>query len=1093
MGARILMCVAAAPALASIGFAAELKELPELGIKLSPDFQATLYADADLANDTYAMTLDSRGRVVVTTQGSIKTLLDTNNDGRADSAALLTRTATGAMGLCFDGNQLYYFADNGLWRVQDKNMDGIADAPPERLMEAKFREHGGHAMRRGPDGFWYFVAGNESELTPRHVTAPLSPITEPIAGALFRITPDGRRAQIIAHGFRNQYDFDFNWRGSIFTWDSDVERDYILPWYSPTRLYHVSYGGHHGWQLDGWVRSWNRPGYYIDTVDVLSEMGRGSPTGVASYRHNQFPEKYQDGLFLADWTFGRIFFSPLEKRDASYSAEPELFIEPIGSHGFAPTDLAVSPDGSLFISIGGRKTRGSVYQITHKSFRPKRWPETQAEFLKKPVIDQILDAPQPLDAWSRAQWMPKAKTISARSFAAAALDDGRSEKQRVRALEVVTELFGPLSREDAFRLSNSKSEAVRERLGWMMARGFPQNGKLILTKLAADRDPAVRVAALNSIQETIRNFTWTDLKGPFTSCLEHPDKRVRQAAAQVMAALPLRDWNDAMDEMRGLPPQSFLTAHLAAAWRRDQKRDLVVEKVLASGRDLQEPGLILETARLLMIALGDWQWIHPSMEGYTAYELAGPKDRLETYREPALQLVHSKFPGSTREVNVELSRLLAMLNDSSADGPAKLRALLTTESDPTMQFHYLTVLSKLEGKWPAELPKEIAGIVLSFDERLKGKDNRPKQNWSIRLNEVLARLIKLRPILETELLAGPNFISSEHLLLADVISPEARRQAAEAFFERAQDPQFPWTPQLVALLSMLPTEQVRPAFHAHWKEFGIRENIVLALSRAPVEADTPLFLEAMSTGHPAMIRTCLEALATLDVALKPNDLRKVAGTLLDSLTDPKDSATRTLALRLIEKQSQQTFGIPPETPSSNLRQLYRPVFQWFESTYPDQWTLLQNPDKRLSEWMAQWQRIDWNSGRVKEGKTIFNERACASCHANVNSLGPDLKGASSRYSVEDLFTSIAWPSREVAPNYRPWTFQMNHGQTYTGFVAFESADGVIVQTGPATTVRLPNDEIVSRNIANVSLMPEGLLDDLKDQDLADLYAYLKSL
>jgi putative heme-binding domain-containing protein len=70
---------------------------------------------------------------------------------------------------------------------------------------------------------------------------------------------------------------------------------------------------------------------------------------------------------------------------------------------------------------------------------------------------------------------------------------------------------------------------------------------------------------------------------------------------------------------------------------------------------------------------------------------------------------------------------------------------------------------------------------------------------------------------------------------------------------------------------------------------------------------------------------------------------------------------------------------------------------------------------------------------------------------------------------------------------------MKDGQTYTGFLAFESADGVIVQTGPATTVRLPESEILSRSPSSASLMPEGLLNDLKDQDLADLYAWLKTL
>jgi hypothetical protein len=50
-----------------------------------------------------------------------------------------------------------------------------------------------------------------------------------------------------------------------------------------------------------------------------------------------------------------------------------------------------------------------------------------------------------------------------------------------------------------------------------------------------------------------------------------------------------------------------------------------------------------------------------------------------------------------------------------------------------------------------------------------------------------------------------------------------------------------------------------------------------------------------------------------------------------------------------------------------------------------------------------------------------------------------------------------------------------------------------LQTGAATTVRLAEIDITSRQPSKLSLMPSGLLADLKASDLADLYSYLKSL
>ena len=209
---------------------------------------------------------------------------------------------------------------------------------------------------------------------------------------MLRLTPDGAKSEILAHGFRNPYDFDFRGDGEIFTYDSDVERDIFLPWYTPTRLFHVAPGGHHGWRLKGFQRSWPRPGYDPGTVDVLADLGRGSPTGVVCYRHRQFPRRFRDGLFVLDWTFGKVYFVTLRPEGASYRAGVEVFLEPSGSSGQRRTDAVVAPDGSLFVSIGGRKTRGSVYRIEYVG---KASEEEPRRGRRSDEVGAVLRAPQP--------------------------------------------------------------------------------------------------------------------------------------------------------------------------------------------------------------------------------------------------------------------------------------------------------------------------------------------------------------------------------------------------------------------------------------------------------------------------------------------------------------------------------------------------------------------------------------------------------------------------------------------------------------------------------------------------------------------------
>jgi hypothetical protein len=50
-----------------------------------------------------------------------------------------------------------------------------------------------------------------------------------------------------------------------------------------------------------------------------------------------------------------------------------------------------------------------------------------------------------------------------------------------------------------------------------------------------------------------------------------------------------------------------------------------------------------------------------------------------------------------------------------------------------------------------------------------------------------------------------------------------------------------------------------------------------------------------------------------------------------------------------------------------------------------------------------------------------------------------------------------------------------------------------LQTGPAETVRIAHTQIAARRLTALSLMPAGLVDRLSDEEIADLYAHLKSL
>lgn len=1079
-------------ALGSTATVAAEPRAEDLGLRVAPGFRVSLYADETLANDIFAMTLDAKGRVVVTGPGYIKILHDTKGMSRADQATLFATPPRGGMGLCFDGNDLFFCGDGWLSRYRDSQGRGQADGPPEKLWPLAHSEHGGHAMRKGPDGWWYAIGGNDSVIDRRHVTLPRSPVREPEAGALLRLSPDGRQSEILAHGFRNPYDFDFNEVGDLFTYDSDVEREYFLPWYTPTRMYHIAPGGHHGWRLSGYLRSWSRRGFYADTVDVLWPVGRGSPTGVVCYRHHQFPRHYQGGLFALDWTFGKVYFFALEASGASYRTQPEVFLEAVGTSGFDPTDIAVAPDGSLYICMGGRGTRGAVYRIEYVgrgANTPNRGDPEPSD------MEAVLHAPQPLDAWSRARWVPLAHKLGADFFSAVAASEKWDSAARIRAIEICTELFGGLPADSAAQTARASSALVRSRVAWALGRVPVPGTTDLLEKLALDAHPHVRCSALQALAEQEISGNARALRPILVANFSHPDKRVRQAAARLSVLLPNEEWNSLTLDLAKAEPQAALTGVMAKIWRQDPEstRDAIFDVPVQILRSTRMNDQRLQAVRLVMLGLGDYQIHNPPVEIYTGYTTPRSGKISADTRAAILNAVRPLLGVPDVRLQEESARLLAMLEDDDPQTPRRLSAFWTSKSSATQDVHYLIVLARVTGPRDERLRRQTAAVLLGLHRKLAGREQRIKQTWGERLSEVVAGLLERDPGLADELLQHPDFPRPQHVSLALGLPAAARRLAAEQFLQAVRlDADFAWSGPLVDLLAELPADRALPAFRSQWSNLGLREAILLQLVRKPALEDRERILAGLESEQPEVIRACIAAL----LKLPPEDQAATLAPLLRLLRrlsrESKEDRLWRECLDLLQHH-RSTLGFA-ELPIH--RRDAAEVGQWL--------TAWASKDSRLARalndtgtdpayWAALLDKVDWTKGDAQRGEALFRTRACQTCHTGTRALGPDLTGVTNRFSRPDLFTAIIDPSRDVAPAYRTTVIETTGGQIYSGIVAFQSADGIILQTGATTTVRLAAADIASRVPSNRSLMPEGLLKDLKPSDLADLYRYLQSL
>jgi putative heme-binding domain-containing protein len=365
-------------------------------LKLQPGFKAEhLYSPSENNQGSWvSMTFDDKGRMIASDQYGGLFRLKIPAVGAGSTAPTIEKlvvskdTSVGmgyAQGLLYAFNSLYVMVNNrpskqfpkpsGLYRLQDTNGDDQFDKVT-MLRELKGEgEHGPHSVVLSPDKqSIYVVAGNHTDVPqmdayrlpsnwkednlfplikdPRgHANDRMAP-----GGWIAKIDPEGKRWELIGAGFRNEFDVAFNEAGDMFTYDSDMEWDFGLPWYRPTRICHVTSGSEFGWRTGNskWLPA--NP----DNLPATVNIGQGSPTNVLHAQNAKFPAKYRQSLLAFDWSFGIIYSIHLKPKGASYAGEREEFIS---GAPLPVTDGIIGPDGALYFLTGGRRLESDLYRV----------------------------------------------------------------------------------------------------------------------------------------------------------------------------------------------------------------------------------------------------------------------------------------------------------------------------------------------------------------------------------------------------------------------------------------------------------------------------------------------------------------------------------------------------------------------------------------------------------------------------------------------------------------------------------------------------------------------------------------------------------
>jgi putative heme-binding domain-containing protein len=358
-----------------------------------PGFQVELLhaSDSKTEGSWINMCKDNKGRLIISGQNRQPILRVTiGKDGTVSSITKLDLPISEAMGLLYAHDSLYVNGAGpngfGLYRCRDTKGTDQYDSVVLLKNFSSGGEHGAHAVVLGPDQNLYIINGNhtrvpdgiepnsphrnyrEDFLLPRewdgngHAAGIYAP-----GGYVLRTDPEGKKWDLMLAGFRNAYDMAFNGDGELFTFDSDMEWDWGMPWYRPIRVNHCTSGAEFGWRSG--TGKW--PAYYPDSLPGI-DVGIGSPTGVVCGTGARFPAKYQKALYIQDWTYGRIIAVHLTPQGSSYTATMENFIAPKGLKGNGQkrplplTDMCVGDDGALYFVIGGRNNQSGLYRVSYK-------------------------------------------------------------------------------------------------------------------------------------------------------------------------------------------------------------------------------------------------------------------------------------------------------------------------------------------------------------------------------------------------------------------------------------------------------------------------------------------------------------------------------------------------------------------------------------------------------------------------------------------------------------------------------------------------------------------------------------------------------
>ena len=147
----------------------------------------------------------------------------------------------------------------------------------------------------------------------------------------------------------------------------------------------------------------------------------------------------------------------------------------------------------------------------------------------------------------------------------------------------------------------------------------------------------------------------------------------------------------------------------------------------------------------------------------------------------------------------------------------------------------------------------------------------------------------------------------------------------------------------------------------------------------------------------------------------------------------------------------------------------------------------------LDTQFAKYTALAQQKPNLENGKVL--SALCLACHqigSTGGQIGPNLSGAGAM-GLEGVLRNILTPNAAMEPGYRIFRCELVNGDLVDAFYVSEDPDAFVIRQPGVPDLRLPKKDVRSTKYIRRSLMPEGLLNALSDEQVRDLLGYLMTL